>query len=255
MYSNLSPSMISPQTMHELVLANKLNLVSTDKLRYSADILKSKKYTEEAAWLAKQVGISLQVRRENTSNTYNNAQNVHLTSIQDTMQANIRYIINYVPNTPTILQKDNFIAHLRHELDLDINTYHAMYKMLDNRHSTYQATYFDVLYKVYYICNDSPSRTDLLNVLKNEIKDGINTCLTGQITRLVNTLVGYDSNIKLSISKNEEMANSILALRKKYAIMYQDAYDYITELTPQVMQLLEDMCVSEVEQAAWLEYI
>lgn len=257
MYSDLSPSLICPQTMPELVLANKLNVISLTKLRYCANILAEKKHSKEAEWLAKHVGIRLQIRREEeTVNTFHNVQNVHLTSIQGSMKANIQYILSYVPKD-SVLDKQRFILLLKDTLQLETVLFNDIQNLLDYKHyhSGYQATYYDVLYKVFYICKESEHKHDLLKILKHEIIDGIRTCLTGQITRLVNTLSGYDPNIKVTISKNEELANSVIAIRKKYALMYPDEEQYIIELTPAVLQMLEDLCIEEPEQVAWLEYI
>jgi hypothetical protein len=93
MYSNLSATMISPETVKELLLAHKLNIVRTDKLIFAQGILKRNNFSKEAEWLAKETGITLRIRRENDINlTHNNAQNVHLSSVQSSMNESIKYI-------------------------------------------------------------------------------------------------------------------------------------------------------------------
>jgi len=76
------------------------------------------------------------------------------------------------------------------------------------------------------------------------------------MTRLVNSLSSFVNGISVTISKNEEISNSIIALRKKYAILYADNNElYINETIPAVWQLLEDECIPENEHDIWLEYV
>jgi hypothetical protein len=234
MYSDLPSSLISPQTMPELVFANKLNLLSLTKLKYCANILKEKNYSKEAETLAKQIGIRLKVHQyEEAKNTFSNSQNVHLTSIQSEMKQNMSYISNYKPKNP-ITDKNKFMVMLQKELNIDSAIYYDLSLLVEKK------SYYDVLYKVFYICKESQHKNDLYKILKNEIIDGIKTCLTGQITRLINTLSGYDPNIKVSISKNEELANSIIAIRKKYAIMYLHERH--------IIDVIEARCPSEAKK-------
>jgi hypothetical protein len=253
MYSNLSAAMISPETVKELILAHKLNIVGTDKLRLAQRILESKKFSKEAAWLAKETGIALKIRRENDINlTHNNAQNVHLTSVQSSMMDSIKYILNYKSNI-NIDDLDIIIRDLCANADVSTTIRETCNK--NSMHSVYKTTFKRIFIKVYAIACDHPNKNEILKILCSEIQDGMKTCLTGQITRVVNSLNGFVSEINIGISKNEEVSNSIVAMRKKYAIMYPDPEEYINETIPAVWQLLEDMCVGEAEHDVWLEYV
>jgi hypothetical protein len=128
-------------------------------------------------------------------------------------------------------------------------------KQMNVKHSVYQMTFGDVLYKVYSVICCLQNKRMLLNILHDELKDGQNTCLTGQITRMVNTLNGFVSGINVSISRNEELTNAIVTLRKKNIKLYGDSYLYVHETVAQVWQMLEDACIPEHEHEAWLEFV
>jgi len=250
MYSDLSPTLVSPATIPELILAHKLNLLSTAKLSSAQKILQQKNFNEESRHLARIITNTIQQRQVTINNTATNKQNVHLESIQDSLTKSLQYVMEYIPTKPKptldeiLKQIDPYLAqHIRAKCQDQIE------------HSKYHATYKDIFLQVYAIINDSPHKETLHGILLQEIQDGMNTCLTGQITRMVNTLNGFISEVKVTINKTEELANSIVATRKKYAIMYQNEQDYIAECVPAVWQLLEDMCIPEPEHNVWLEYV
>lgn len=256
MYSDLSPSLISADTIKELAFAHKINLVSTMKIEYAINILSKRKLTSEAGWLLTQVGQSLEKRRIQEHTTFANPQNVHLTSVQEGMKRAIDHIM-------TMNVRKLYIIHEASNILARENVSEAVLKFLNDcdgpdkyYHSVYKVAYKDLFEKVFSIVQESPYRKSLMEVLKDEINDGIGTCLTGQMSRLANILNGFVDGVCVSISKNEELSNSIVALRKKFAIMYgSDTSMYIQEAVPAIWQLLEDMCVPEFEQETWLEYV
>lgn len=253
MYSDLSPSMISAHTAKELVLAHRLGLLSTQKMVYASAILESKKHSLEAKWLSKQIDTTLRLRKDEAHVTHNNSENIHLTSIQKSTEKSIAHILGYVPKHRMETNIAHIITGIRCDKELADHIRHVC--SVNAVHSTYKTTFKDVLIKVYAMIADHPERKTLLDILRQELTDGQKTCLTGQITRLANALNGFVTDVAISISKNEELSNSIVALRKKYAGMYSDAEEYSNEAVPAVWQLLEDMCVPEAEHSVWLEYV
>jgi hypothetical protein len=253
MYSDLSPSLICSDTIKELAFAHKINLVSTLKMEYAIRILSKKKLTSEAQWLVAQVGKSLEKRRIQEHTTFANPQNVHLTSVQEGMKRAIDHIMTM--SVQTLYGMDDAIKILEKE-----HVSNVVLKFLKDSdghyHSVYKLTYKDLFQKVFSIIQESPHRNSLMAVLKDEVNDGVGTCLTGQMSRLANILNGFVDGVCVHISKNEELSNSIVALRKKFAIMYgSDTTMYVQEAVPAVWQLLEDMCIPEFEQGTWLEYV
>jgi len=252
MYSDLAISMISPKTINELVYANKLNILGIHKLQFAVNILRCKNYSNEAKWLSNQVDLAInKIKTESPKNIYSNPQNVHLCSIYDKTKESIKKILEYSVNNYNIdinIYINNF--------DIDVQNDVRNHLKNSIKHGNFDCTFEELFTKVLLIAKESEYFQSILFIINEELKSGLNTCLTGQLTRLVNSLSFYIPGISVSISKNEELSNSITALRKRYAILYgNDTEIYINETIPAVWQLLEDECVPENEHHIWLEYI
>lgn len=257
MYSDLSPGMIDGHVIDELVFANKLNLVATAKLRQAVNILQSKKLSNEARTLAHKIGLAIQEKATTLGTTYENAQNVHLSSVQD----NMRIALDKIFNMPlsSYMSFASIVQILKNDCHLKQRTI-AFLDSVDTKdlyHSGHNIGYKKLFEQVYAIILNSQFKEDLLKIFVQELEDTAdNTCLTGKITRLVNVLNGFVLDINVGISKTEELSNSIIVLRNKYAKMYMNETDkYIAELVPVVWQMLEDNCVPENEHEVWLEYV
>jgi hypothetical protein len=284
MYSNLPSSMICAATVQELVRAHSLNLVSTQKMQYAIECLQEKDLDTAAEQLAAAVQLRVPANRyprffdveeyargreeDSTPTTYANPQNVHLTSVQASLKRSIYVVMSYRPKTasaakPVSLDAAIKMISLPGHVSKKLREACALRTTIQlSEDITGGATMFvtmqDLLCKICCMLLDDPDvekRKGVLAVLRDEIQQGIRTCFTGQMTRLVNALGGFYSDINVSISKNEEISNSIIALRRKYAAMYPDVDMYIAECIPVVWQLLEDMCVPEPEHLVWLEYV
>ena len=48
------------------------------------------------------------------------------------------------------------------------------------------------------------------------MSDSLCKCFTGRISRLINALNGFDDNIVINISENEQIGNICIILREKY---------------------------------------
>lgn len=257
MYSDLSPGMIDGSVIDELTFANKINLVSTAKLRCAVEILRQKKLSTEARRLAQVIGMVIQEKAQTLSTTYDNAQNVHLSSVQE----NMRYAIEklFTISVSSLMSFASIVKLLKETYNLSKKTL-KFFERLDEEdmyHSGYNISYKRLFEQVFAIINDSSSKEDLINIFIEEVEETSDyTCLTGKMTRLVNVLNGFVLDINVGISKNEELANSIIVLRNRYAKIYVNKPDdYINELIPVVWQLLEDNCVPENEHEIWLEYV
>ena len=257
MYSDLSPCMIDGTVIDELVFANKLNLVSTSKLRCAVDILRQKKLSNEAIRLAERVGLAIQEKATTLLTTYDNKQNVHLSSVQDNMQTAINTLFNI--RVKAIMSFACVVKMLQSEHNLSRKTIEFLEKTSekDLYHTGYNLGYQRLFEQVYAVISESTYKADLIKIFIEEISETAdNTCLTGKMTRMVNVLNGFVMDISVGISKTEEMSNSIIVLRNKYAKMYINEPDkYIAELLPVVWQMLEDNCVPENEHEVWLEYV
>jgi hypothetical protein len=257
MYSDLSPGMINGSVIDELVFANKINLVSTANLRTAVYILKSKKLSNEARSLANKIGLAIEEKARTLLTTYDNKQNVHLSSVQDNMRVALDKIFNIT--LKSYMSFASIVKGLKNEKKLNKRTIEFFDKVCekDLYHSGYNVGYKKLFEQVYAIIINSSFKEDLLKIFIDEIEETADTtCLTGKMTRMVNVLNGFVLDINVGISKTEELSNSIIVLRNKFAKIYVNEPDkYIEELVPVVWQMLEDNCVPETEHEVWLEYV
>ena len=126
------------------------------------------------------------------------------------------WIDNLIKITPKTLTDDNYLDEL---LKYKINNIKTIIKYCyDNTvHDIFNITFKELFIIVFDIIINHPHKEELLKILDNEMKDSICKCFTGRITRLVNVLNGFDSNIKIEINEAEQIGAVLSLLRDKYS--------------------------------------
>ena len=84
------------------------------------------------------------------------------------------------------------------------------------------------------------------------MNDSICKCFTGRISRLVNCLNGFNDNIKINISDNEQIGNIIILIKNK--LIKENKYNLETHKKLVIENLLEkkyDMVLIN----EWLDYL
>ena len=94
-------------------------------------------------------------------------------------------------------------------------------------HSILNVTFEEVLQSIWSKIRDNINKEEIIKILNIEILDSECKCFTGRLTRLVNCMSGFDDNIKLEISDNEQMSNISKVLYEKYK---DNIKDYQREL-------------------------
>jgi len=72
-------------------------------------------------------------------------------------------------------------------------------------HTILNVTFEEVLIAVWSKIRNHINKEEIIKVLNIEMLDSECKCFTGRLTRLVNCLAGFDENIKMEISANEQM--------------------------------------------------
>ena len=83
--------------------------------------------------------------------------------------------------------------------------------------------------------------------MNQEMQDAECKCFTGRMSRLVNCLNGFDDNIQIMISNNEQIGNVIAQLKKKT--------NDVEKLKGMVKNELSMMGYDEKVISEWIEYI
>ena len=133
-------------------------------------------------------------------NIYNDNQSVHNHNIQVCLHNNINYLLKDKPD----IDNHTLLKEIEHECvcyEL-LNEYISMKDV----HSILNVTFEEILMAVWNKIRIHKDKNEIIKILNIEMLDSECKCFTGRITRLVNCLNGFDSNIKIEISENEQMS-------------------------------------------------
>ena len=151
-------------------------------------------------------------RGGNIHNLYTDNQNVHSSSIQQSIKDSIYNLLKQVKNDSKIYYLDDNI--------LSIQTKEALieYSKDNQIHSQLECTFEEVLQAVLLEINNLSDelQTEVKNRLNEEMEDGLCKCFTGRLSRLVNSLSGYSDKVSIKISSAEEIGNVISIMKDKY---------------------------------------
>jgi len=152
------------------------------------------------------------IGNRNIHNLYADNQNVHSSSIQQSIKDSIYNLMKEIIN-------DNKINYLDDTI-LSIQTKEALieYSKDKNIHTQLECTFEEVLQAVLLEINKLPNdlQIEVKNRLNEEMEDGLCKCFTGRLSRLVNSLSGYSDKVSIKISSSEEIGNVISIMKDKY---------------------------------------
>ena len=176
---------------------------------------------------------------------YNDKQNIHNHNIQNSF----RNSLNNIFKDKELLDLPIIKQQILKNCILTEKTKREILNYCDDKttHFSYLITYSDLLIYVWSRIIASTNADEILAVLNQEISDGLCMCFTGRLTRLLNTLVGFYSDIELQISDSDQITNIIMELKNKYPCG--------EELSDAVKKELYERQYSESIINEWLDYI
>lgn len=132
---------------------------------------------------------------------YQDGQNVHDTSINNTvLETANELILNYTPSS-TINFNYTLISEYSNEDKIKIET--SLHRiMTDTSNFKYGITLYKLFQSLLYFISKNTQKDDLNKRLTEELLDMYKTCATGHLSRMVNVLQGFDTNLKQKISIN-----------------------------------------------------
>jgi hypothetical protein len=252
-YTALPPTMVSPATVSELVRAHRMSLVSTLRLQQAIDILRhDRRHAFAAADLESVVAKQVLGKVDEGGCSWDNDENVHGSGVQSSTLQAVRRVMAL--DAPSVSPEDP--AQLAAAYARAMSAAAPKLQAAMTRHFADDGTYRLLAKKVLDVALAHPYRDALLRILLSEIQDGLCTCRAGRMSRLLNSLNGFVDGVGVGLSKNEEVANTILVIRNRNALVYRHDMDaYLAETIPAALQALEDACVPQTEHAAWLESV
>ena len=183
--------------------------------------------------------------KTNITSIYNDKQNTHSSSIQQSVKDSIILLMEFY--------KDNYIISYLDWPELNQKTKEIIteYINIDDTHTilniTFKELFIAVTIELEKLSLDV--QIEIKKRINEEMQDSECKCFTGRISRLVNSLSGFSNKVKIQISENEEISNIITF------IMQKREFKSITLLKEQIRTALLERGYDETTVYLWLDYI
>ena len=174
-------------------------------LRYGSD------KTRESA-----MNVIIALGGEDNHNIFKNKQNVHNIHIEKSIQEIVDKLCDYHPKDKKTYNfnevKDSILKLINDdEKDQKEKVEGSLIRISLDRalYGNSNMTLSNILLKVWTYIQDSPFKEDLGKRLLEELYESNNKCSTGFCGRLVNTLSGYDDNMSIRISFEDQIYSNL----------------------------------------------
>jgi hypothetical protein len=146
-------------------------------------------------------------------NIYTDDQNVHNRQIQESMCKSIYRILE----TDSVISEEICIDQIMIDDTITVTTKQVIAEYTQNKeiHSVINITFGELLRVIWNIIQVHPDQVEIKKCLNSEMTDSICKCFTGRLSRLVNTLNGFDPRVEIRISNNEAIGNIIIMTRNR----------------------------------------
>ena len=202
--------------------------------------------------------LQYQNRNTNGIQVYNNSQNVHDSSIQETVRSSMSRLLNQplIPSYNVDTLTNNIILDTvltpksKDQLLLYITSQEELVEL--------SLTYGELLWAVWQTIHnlgefDEETQIQIKQILNQELEDSDCKCFTGRMTRLVNVLNGFSSLVEVKILDGVQIGNivSIIKQRLKDSQYGYTVEKHIEEFRKEMLDRGESVeLINE-----WLEYI
>jgi Leucine-rich repeat (LRR) protein len=189
--------------------------------------------------------IENRANRHNRNTIYTDTQNVHSSSIQQSIRDSINNLMNafIVDYSLTYLDWSVLTQKTKEIITeyMDCNDIHSMLNI------TFKELFIAVVIEMDKLSPDL--QIEIQKRLNEEMQDSECKCFTGRISRLVNCLSGYSDKVVIQISENEEINNIISVIMNKRELKT------IEMLKKEVNLALTERGYADEKIAEWLEYV
>jgi Leucine-rich repeat (LRR) protein len=186
-----------------------------------------------------------QRRQANGSTIYTDTQNVHSSSIQQSIRDSIYRLMNaYVLDYQLTYLDWSVLNQKTKEIIteyIDCNDIHSMLNI------TFKELFIAVVIEIDKLSMDL--QIEIQKRMNEEMQDSECKCFTGRISRLVNCLSGYSDKVCIQISETEEIGNIISVIMNKRGLKT------IEILKEEVREALKERGYADEKIAEWLEYV
>ena len=183
--------------------------------------------------------------KRNQKTIYSDIQNVHSSSIQQSIKTSIHALMNYYNPEHVLTYLDwNELHQKTKEIITEYMDCKEVHTMLD---ITFKELFIAILIEMDKLSRDI--QKEIRQRLNEEMQESECKCFTGRISRLVNCLSGYSDKVKIQISESEEIGNIISVIMEKRELKTTET------LKEEVNVALKERGYEETTINVWLEYI
>ena len=195
-------------------------------------------------YIPPQVQRLLNSLQNNGQEVYQDKQSVHNSGIQTSFKETVSRLSNKKPE----LNIDQTVEEILMSSLLDDSKKSIVeYCSSIDVHSELNMTYSELLILVWDRIRNHCYRKEILKVLDTELTDSECKCFTGRITRLVNCLNGFDTDVIINISDNEQLSNLMVLINNKY--------DNIEDKKQELVKAMKERGFSQEKIDEWVGYI
>jgi len=153
-------------------------------------------------------------RNFDTDTIYNDTQNVHDSTIQKSIQTSIFKLLKRPLGNTTIdsvfnqVMDDSVLTEKTKCLIGEYCTESAV-------HSILQITFTDLFIAVWNTIQNNKHSQEIKRILNTELQDAECQCFTGRLSRLINCLNGFDSDIQIQIADKAQISNIVILVKER----------------------------------------
>ena len=185
------------------------------------------------------------IKKINKDTIYTDKQNVHSSSIQQSIRDSINNLMNaFIVDYPLTYLDWSVLTQQTKEIIteyIDTTDIHTMLNI------TFKELFIAVVIEIDKLSPDL--QIEIQKRMNEEMQESECKCFTGRISRLVNCLSGYSNKVRIQISENEEINNIISVIMSKRELKT------IEILKEEVSVALTERGYADEKIAEWLEYV
>lgn len=149
------------------------------------------------------------------NNVFKNSQNVHVRSIEESVEKLVEKLSTYHPRNGKVFDfeatREKLLENVKEKKDIHESVEGALLRIIIDRavygHSN--MTLATILAKMWTYIQDSEHREELEKRLIEELVESNNKCSSGYVSRIVNTLSGFDEQMSISISFEDQIVANL----------------------------------------------
>jgi hypothetical protein len=226
-----------------IVIGNQLTSLPSD-IGLLRNLIYLGYFNNPVEYIPPQVQRLIDRLENNGQEVYQDKQSVHNSGIQTSFKETVSKLSNKKPK----LNIHQTIEEVLESSLLDDSKSSIIdYCSSIDVHSELNMTYSELLVLVWDRIRKNKDVKEILKVLDTELTDSECKCFTGRITRLVNCLNGFDTDVIINISDNEQLSNLMVLINSKY--------DNIEDKKTELIKAMKERGFSQEKIDEWVEYV